>query len=207
MTFNNCPDYTYKDQTLDTNTNRNEWEEEEAWIAEAKKDLQFFEPIYNKYYEVIFRYIYRKTDDEDLAADLTSKVFMNAMHSLDKFEFRGVPFGAWLYRIATNETNKHFRDHKKRLLSLEDQKVNLVMTCSELDDADAEQKQKVLTELISELEEEEIRILELKFFENKNFKEIAFILDKKESAVKMKMYRSLNKLKERFEKMNKLSND
>lgn len=192
---------------MDTNTNGNEWEEEKAMIAKAKADLQFFEPIYNKYYEPIFRYVHRKTDDEDLAADLTSKVFMNAMHSLDKFEFRGVPFGAWLYRIATNETNKHYRDNKKRLLSLEDHKVNLVMTCSELDEADIEQKQKVLTELISELEDEEIRILELKFFETKNFKEIAFILDKKESAVKMKMYRSLDKLKKRYESMNKGRND
>lgn len=192
---------------MDTNTNRKDLEEEAAMVAKAKLDLECFEPIYNKYYESIFRYIHRKTDDEDLAADLTSRVFMNAMHSLDKFEFRGVPFGAWLYRIATNEINKHYRDDKKRLLSLEDQKVNLVMTCSELDDADAEKKQQVLTELISELEDEEIRILELKFFENKNFKEIAFILDKKESAVKMKMYRSLNKLKVRYEKMNKLKND
>ena len=192
---------------MDTNTNGKEWDEEEAMISKAKADLKFFEPIYNKYYESIFRYVHRKTDDEDLAADLTSKVFMNAMHSLDKFEFRGVPFGAWLYRIATNETNKHYRDNKKRLLSLEDHKVNLVMTCSELDEADIEQKQKVLTELISELEDEEIRILELKFFETKNFKEIAFILDKKESAVKMKMYRSLDKLKKRYESMNKGRND
>ncbi|MDW3212220.1 MAG: sigma-70 family RNA polymerase sigma factor [Reichenbachiella sp.] len=192
---------------MDRDTNRNDWEEEEVMIAKAKTDLRHFEPIYKKYFEVIFRFIHRKTDDENLAADLTSKVFMNAMHSLDKFEFRGVPFGAWLYRIATNETNKHYRDNKKRLLSLEDHKVNLVMTCSDLDDADIEQKQKVLTELISELEDEEVRILELKFFENKNFKEIAYILDKKESAVKMKMYRSLDKLKKRYEKMNERKHD
>lgn len=192
---------------MDHNINQTEIEDEAKMIAKAKQDLQYFEPVYNKYYESIFRYIHRKTDDEDIAADLTSRVFMNAMNSLDKFEFRGVPFGAWLYRIATNETNKYYRDNKRRLLTLEDHKVNLVMTCSELDDADMERKQTVLTELISELEEEEIRILELKFFEIKNFKEIAFILDKKESAVKMKMYRSLNKLKERFEDMNKLDND
>lgn len=192
---------------LDSETNGNDQNDEEAMIAKAKIDLQYFEPIYNRYYEPIFRYVYRKTDNEELAADLTSKVFMNAMHSIERFEFRGVPFGAWLYRIATNETNKYYRDNKKRLLSLEDHKVNLVMNCGELEDADAEQKQRVLTELIQELSDSEIRILELKFFENKNFKEIAFILDKKESAIKMKMYRSLNKLKERYEKMNKLKDD
>lgn len=188
-------------------TDRIDLENEEAMIAKAKKDLQYFEPIYNKYYEAIFRYVYRKTDDEDLAADLTSKVFMNAMHSIKKYEYRGLPFGAWLYKIATNETYKYFRDRKKRLLSLEDHKVNLVMTCGELEDADIEEKQQVLSTLIKELSDSEIKILELKFFENKNFREIAFILDKKESTIKMKMYRSLNKLKERFENINKPGND
>lgn len=188
-------------------TDRIELDNEEAMIAKAKQDLQYFEPIYNKYYEAIFRYVFRKTDDENLAADLTSRVFMNAMHSISKYEYRGIPFGAWLYRIATNETYKYFRDRKKRLLSLEDHQVNMVMTCGELEDAGIEEKQQVLTALIKELSESEIKILELKFFENKNFREIAFILDKKESTIKMKMYRSLNKLKERFEKINKQSND
>ncbi|MEO9965198.1 MAG: sigma-70 family RNA polymerase sigma factor [Reichenbachiella sp.] len=192
---------------MDTNTDRNDVEDEEAMIALAKKDLQHFEPIYNRYYESIFRYVFRKTDDEDVAADLTSKVFMNAMNAIHKFEYRGVPFGAWLYRIAANEANKYFRESKRQLLALEDHKVRMVMNCGNLEEADAEQKQKVLAELIRELDDEEIQILELKFFENKNFKEIAFILEKKESAVKMKMYRSLNKLKERYEKMNKLGDD
>lgn len=170
-------------------------------IAKAKLDLQNFEPLYNKYYESIFRFVYRKTDDESLAADVTSKVFMNAMNGLPKYEFRNVPFGAWLYRIAHNEVNKHFRSSKKRMLSLEDDKVNLVMSCEHLEDG--EEKLKVLYQLIEALGDEEIKILELKFFENKNFQEIAFILGKKESAVKMRMYRSLQKLKEKFQKLNK----
>jgi RNA polymerase sigma-70 factor (ECF subfamily) len=186
---------------LNIEENQNEIEQEAELIAAAQEDIQYFEPLYNKYYEAIFRFIYRKTEDEDIAADITSHVFMNAIKALPKYEVRSVLFGAWLYRIAHNETNKHFRNQKKKLLSLEDHKVNLVMSCDELEDG--EEKLAVLHKLIAELNDGEVRILELKFFENKNFKEIAFILDKKESAIKMRLYRSLNKLKKRYQQLNK----
>lgn len=171
-------------------------------IRRAQADVKHFEPLYNRYYESIFRFIYRRTDEEAAAADVTSRVFMNAIRALPNYEVRAVGFGAWLYRIATNEVNKYFRETKKRQhLSLEDEKVNLVMTCEEMDDH--EEKQNILMQLVSELDDDEIQILELKFFENKNFKEIAFILDKKESGTKMRLYRALDKLKEKFESIRK----
>ncbi|MCV9387948.1 RNA polymerase sigma factor [Reichenbachiella ulvae] len=171
-------------------------------IQRAKADVKHFEPLYNKYYESIFRFIYRRTDEEQATADITSRVFMNAMKALPKYEIREVGFGAWLYRIAANETNKYFRETKKQMhLSLEDEKVSLVMTCDQLEDP--EEKLSVLMQLVDELEDDEIQILELKFFENKNFKEIAFILDKKESGIKMRLYRALDKLKEKFDSIRK----
>lgn len=169
-------------------------------IERAKKDIKYFEPLYNRYYEPIFRFVFRKTDDEQVTADLVSRVFMNAMKALPKYENRGFSLGSWLYKIAYNETNKHFRNNKHKMLSLEDDKVNQVMSCDHLEDG--EEKLAVLHELIAELEDEEVKILELKFFENNSFKEIAYILEKKESAVKMKLYRSLQKLKVKFEKLN-----
>ncbi|MBU2915817.1 MULTISPECIES: RNA polymerase sigma factor [Reichenbachiella] len=173
-------------------------------IQRAKADIKHFEPLYNRYYESIFRFVYRRTDEESAAADVTSRVFMNAMQALPKYQVREVGFGAWLYKIATNETNKYFRETKKRQhLSLEDEKVNLVMSCEQIEDQ--EEKQTVLMQLIAELSDDEIQILELKFFESKNFKEIAFILDKKESGIKMRLYRSLEKLKEKFDSLKKES--
>lgn len=209
---NSC-DYFEREGLLIQSTNklskeigRNEIEQEAVIIAKAKIDLHYFEPLYNKYYDSIFRFVYRKTDNESVAADIVSKVFMNAMKALPKYEVRNVAFGAWLYRIANNETNKHFQTHKRRLLSLEDDKVNLIMNCDQVEDG--EEKLKLLHVLIEDLQDDEIRILELKFFENKNFEEIAFILDKRESAVKMRLYRSLKKLKEKFEKrLNNMERD
>lgn len=173
---------------------------DEAEIIEAaKSDLSYFEILYNKYYESIFRYVYRQTGDEDETADIVSKVFLNAIKALDKYEHRGFSFGAWLFRIASNETNKFFRGNKKRVLSLEEQRLNLVMECEPFEDNS--DRIGLLNTLIQELDDDEIKILELKFFEEKNFKEIAFVLNKNESTIKMRMYRALNKLKERYEQI------
>lgn len=171
--------------------------EEADIIRKAQQDIKYFEPLYNKYFDAIFRFLHRKTDDEDEAADLTSRVFLQAMNGIRKYEIRDVGFGAWLYKIATNESYKYFRKTKRRFLSLEDDKVNEVMTCGELEDMD--EKIRLLRQMIEELKDTEVRILELKFFENRNFAEIAFILEEKESAVKMRLYRALDKLKKKYE--------
>lgn len=181
--------------------NIDEIKEEERIIELSKKDISCFEALYNKYYESIFRYVHRQTDDEDETADIVSRVFLNAIKALHKYENRGLPFGAWLFKIASNETNKFFRGQKNRLLSIETSKLNLIMECDQLEED--EDRLRVVNQLVNQLEDDEIKILELKFFESKNFKEIAFVLNKKESAVKMRMYRSLNKLKELFDAMSR----
>lgn len=175
--------------------------DEQAIIEEAKKDVQAFEPLYNKYFDSVFRFVSRKTKDTEEAADLTSRVFWLAMNNIDTYEFRGIPFGAWLYRIALNETNKYFKKRKVQFLTLELDKVDQVMVCGEVHDRD--EKLEVVKKLIADLSYTEIRTLELKFFENKRFSEIAFILEESESAVKMRLYRSLDKLKERYMKLTK----
>ena len=76
-------------------------QEELMIIEKAKMNPQFFAPIYNRYYESIFRYIYKRVDEQEAAFDITSNVFVKALGALNKFEFRGVPFSSWLFRIAT----------------------------------------------------------------------------------------------------------
>ena len=78
-------------------------EEELSWILRAQKNPESFGPLYKKYHEQIFRYIYQRMNDEELAFDITSQVFIKAMTNLHKYEYRGVPFASWLYRIAKSE--------------------------------------------------------------------------------------------------------
>src|SRR5260370_39369120 len=83
-------------------------------IDRAKKDPAAFGPLYEKYFDRIFNFIFAQTDDEDLTADLCSQTFLMALDHVHKYEFRGVPVSAWFYKIASNEVNKHFNKTKSR---------------------------------------------------------------------------------------------
>jgi len=98
-----------------------EWRE----IQAAQRDPAMFRPLYNRYFQQIFRFIYRRTASEDTASDICSQVFLKAMQRLDKYQFKGVPFSAWLYRIASNEVAQHFRNEQKnRVVSIEDYTIH-----------------------------------------------------------------------------------
>ena len=98
--------------------------EEYAILERARRNPNAFSALYEKYFDRIFNYIYRQTDDEDLTADLCSQTFLSVLKNLDRYQFRGVPFSAWLYKIASNEVNKHFRNKKNsKVFSLEEVRV------------------------------------------------------------------------------------
>jgi RNA polymerase sigma-70 factor (ECF subfamily) len=166
-------------------------------IERSKKDVRAFGEIYEKYFDRIFNFIYRQTDDEETAGDLCSQTFVNALNSLKNYQFRGFPFSAWLYKIASNEVNKHYRKAKtKQIFSLEEIKVReMIEQSNETWDEELIQR---LLDYMKDLPTDMLRVLELRFFEDKDFKEIAFILDMTESGAKMRTYRALDKLRQHF---------
>lgn len=174
-----------------------ELKKEQAIIERSKKDPKAFGAIYEKYFDPIFNYVLRQTDDEEVAGDLCSQTFVNALHHLPKYEHRGFPFSSWLYKIAGNEVNKHYRKNKgKKVFSIEELKVReLVERTEERWDEELIQQ---LISFMNELPTDMVQVLELRFFEDKDFKEIAFILDITESGAKMRTYRALDKLRKNF---------
>ena len=166
-------------------------------IEEAKHDIDRFEPLYDRYYEEILRFVLRRTDDEPRARDLTSQTFLLALNNLSRYRNQGVPFSAWLYRIAANEVNKYYRKLKTRpVLSIDQEQ--LIESFEAENFSEIETRIDALSDFLQKLSQSEITILELRFFENKGFKEIAFTLNIKESAVKMRTYRALQKLREMY---------
>jgi len=170
---------------------------EQTIIERSKKDPQAFGELYEKYFDRIFNYILRQTDNDELTGDLCSQTFVNALNNLGKYEFRGFPFSAWLYKIAGNEVNKHYRKNKgKKIFSIEELKVReLVEQTTESWDEELINR---VIHYMNELPTDMIQVLELRFFEDKDFKEIAFILDMTESGAKMRTYRALDKLRTNF---------
>jgi len=166
-------------------------------VEQAKRDPQAFGELYEKYFDRIFNYLYRQTDDEELAGDLCSQTFVNALNHLKRYEVRGVPFSPWLYKIASNEVKKHYRKFKgKKILSIEEMRIKeLVEQSDEVWDEELINK---LIAFMKDLPEDMLQVLELRFYEERNFKEIAYILDITESGAKMRTYRALDKLRSNF---------
>lgn len=161
----------------------------------AKSDPLNFEPLYRRYYEQIFRYVYHRVDDEGLALDLTSQVFLKALNNLSKYEYRGVPFSSWLYRIAKSEVYQSYRDNKSnRTINIDVANLSTLMEDIEDNSMRDERISKVINAL-KDLKESELSMIELRFFEKHSFKEIGEILLITENNAKVRCFRIIEKLK------------
>lgn len=168
-------------------------------VEAAKKDTKNFRPIYNQYYEVVYRFIFQRIGDEEITSEITSEVFYKTLQNLQKYEFRGLPFSSWLLRIAHNETIKYYRKvSKSRVVKL--QTEHLQNLTEEENENYLEELKPALLNALKGLKIEDLQLIEMRFFEGRAFKEMAEIMDKKESAIKMKVYRILEKLKVSLQK-------
>lgn len=169
-------------------------------IERSKRDPKAFGELYEAYFDRIYYFILRQTGDEEMAGDLASQTFVNALNHLPKYQFRGFPFSAWLYKIATNEVNKHYRRQKgKKVFSIEETRIRELV--EQTNQGPAEQEEDLIQRLIGYLKDlptDMLQVLELRFFEDKDFREIAFILDITESGAKMRTYRALDQLRKHF---------
>ena len=175
-------------------------QKELQWVNYAKENPRGFEPLYNKYYEQIFRYIYQRMDDKELAHDVTSQVFLKAMNNIHKYEYRGVPFASWLYRIAKSELYQSFRDKKaQRTVNVES--MHLFEMIDDMDEDRTDENRNALLQVISKMSEEDVQMIELRFFEKRSFREIGEILDITENNAKVKSHRVIKKMKKLFKEI------
>lgn len=169
--------------------------DEQVQVETAKKNPAKFAVLYDKYYEQIFRFIYQRLDDKEQAFDATQQVFVKALENLHKYEFRGVPFASWLYRIASSEVNNLFRSQKaQRTVNIDS--VSIYGIIEEIQESKIEEYHDKIVAIIAEkLEEDELQLIEMRFFEKRSFKEMGEILEITENNAKVKTYRILDKLK------------
>lgn len=180
-------------KTVSTERMQEEWLE----IQAAQQNPAHFRSLYNRYYEPIFRFIFRRTAAEELTADLCSQVFLKAMQNLKDYTFQGVPFSAWLYRIASNEISQYYRQQQKnRVVSIDE--VNLSGMLDEMEEPPDDGLRDLLVGALDELKERDIQLIEMRFFEQRPFKEIAEIMDITESNAKVRTYRILERLKKKI---------
>lgn len=177
---------------------KDEAPDEESVILKSQADPEAFRPLYEKYFKRIFLFIHHRIGEKALSADITSQVFLKALVNLNKFSFRGLPFSAWLFRIALNECNDFFRKTKRyRLVTMEDEMIDHLY--EELTaETRLEDLRQRLPLILEKLDVNELQIIELRFFEQRPFKEVADILGITETYAKVKVYRILDKMKKLF---------
>ena len=180
-----------------------EFNEEEVLARASQGDRDSFGQLYERYVDRIFNYVYYRTGNLHDAEDLTARVFQRAMNHIKNYTDRGVPFSAWLYRIAHNLVANWHRDRsRKQEIPLDDLPIlptkgdhperNLVRS----------QEQDVLLKMIRTLPAERQNLLILKFVENMSNAEIGAIMGRSEGPVKSLYHRTLLALRDQLEDQN-----
>ena len=168
--------------------------DERLLVEAAQRDPRRFAELYELHFHRVYAYVVRRVGRREEAEDVTSEVFHHALAKIGSYEWRGVPFSAWLIRIAANAITDHWRGSRES-----DDPVT-----EELEDGTAEDIEQcaALSQLVQGLPEDQRRVVVLRFVEQKSIKEIAQEIRRSEGAVKQLQFRALTKLRVQMEGAN-----
>ena len=175
-------------------------EEQDTLLRASQGDLDAFGILYEKYVERIFNYVYYRTGNVHDAEDLTARVFYRALHHIHTYTDRGLPFSAWLYRIAHNLVANWHRDRSRHQeIPLSD--APIIHYKGEPPEVAMMQNQErdALLRLIRHLPSERQHLLILKFVEHMSNSEIGETMGRSEGAVKSLYHRTLLSLRDDLE--------
>jgi RNA polymerase sigma-70 factor (ECF subfamily) len=172
-------------------------------IAAAQRDPAAFAPLYERYVDAIYRYSYRRLGNRDDAEDITAQTFQQALAALPGYQWRGAPFGAWLFRIAANLIARRGRAGRREIVlddlasyrerrqaeSRDDNPAELALQTA---DGDA------LVAAIRTLPLDQQRVAVLRFSRGLSHREIAARLGRSEGASKLLLHRALRALQARL---------
>ena len=167
--------------------------EQRLLIEAAQKDAARFSDLYEANFERIYAFVSRRVHSRADVEDITAEVFQHALENLSRFEWRGVPFVAWLYRIAANAIADRWQS-----LSRESGRPAMEAPSVKLDNTEMERTEHLaqLFRSVAKLPAEQRRVIEMRFVEEKSIREVAEVLGKSTGAVKQLQFRAYQKLRE-----------
>ena len=174
--------------------------EQDILFRASQGDQEAFGVLYENYVERIYNYVYYRTGNVHDAEDLTARVFYRAMHHIQTYSDRGVPFSAWLYRIAHNLIANWHRDRSRHQEIPLSDAPNLHYKGDPPEMALMQSQEKeVLLRMIRHLPAERQHLLILKFVEHMSNAEIGETMDRSEGAVKSLYHRTLLSLRDELD--------
>jgi RNA polymerase sigma-70 factor (ECF subfamily) len=165
--------------------------DERLLVEAAQRDPMRFAELYERHFYRVYAYIARRVGDRDRAEDLTADVFQEALAGIPKFEWRGVPFWAWLLRIAARAVADHW--------SRSGRESGYASSEPEPAGADEIERDAMLYQLVGRLPEAQFRVIYMRFIEQKSIREIAQALDRSEGSVKQLQLRAIENLRAQME--------
>lgn len=160
-------------------------------VEAAQHDPARFDELYERNFHRVYAYVVRHVGDRHQAEDLTAEVFREALAGIGKFEWRGVPFIAWLLRIASRAVAGHWQRRERESGN----------PAPEADRSGPEEIERnaMLFQLVDRLPEAQFRVIHMRFVEQKSIREIARELDRSEGAVKQLQFRAIESLRAQME--------
>ena len=171
---------------------------EKQLVEKAKRNSEGFGELYDYYFPKVYAFVAAKVNRNEDAEDLTSEIFMKVLENLENFEWRGLPFGAWVFRIARNAINDFYNKNNK----IKTTDIDSAYDISESEEKVSPQKKAAQEELsakvgaiLKDLPEREACVIQLKFFSGLNNREIVGATGLSENNVGIILYRTLRKIK------------
>ncbi|HEX77030.1 MAG TPA: sigma-70 family RNA polymerase sigma factor [Dehalococcoidia bacterium] len=171
--------------------------DEETLVRRAQsRDEQAWGQLYEMYIDKIYSYIRLRVGDPQDAEDIASQVFLKALQSIGFFKWKGIPFSAWLFRIAHNQVIDHMRRAKPRASLAE----GVPTPSGENPELMAEQSLdwEAVRRALTELTPAQRQVIELRFAGGLSTAETAKVMGKKEGAIKALQHSALIALRKRL---------
>lgn len=166
----------------------------EASLVERAKRMEghAWDELYALHYPAIHRYCAYRVSHPETAEDLAADVFLQAVRGIGQYRYRGLPFRAWLYRIAHNIT----ADERRRLARAGGTIANPAPDAAGPDFAPAVIDRSAVTSALSELTEDQQQVIILRFLEGLSLQETATVMRRRAGAVKALQFRAVARLRE-----------
>lgn len=170
-----------------------ELDEEHLLIERARRDPREFSELYSRYSQRVYAYAYRRTGSHESAEDITSDTFLLALEAIGRYEWRNVPFGAWLFRIAGNQVAMHYRKARPSVC------IDDLLIPDPRNDPEVEtvrnSEAETLRQAVLTLERSQRQVVELRYLGDLRLVEIALEIGRSEGAVKQLLHRATSTLR------------